>query len=804
MKYREVLSGTATYFKKQRIRVKLMLALVPSVVLILTITGYITCLVSNSFLKEAIKRTVTLNTLAVAHEIELVFEKVLKDMNLIHKAYVEGEDLVKTYQNFAIINGFPYAEIGIFSTKNKSCSFLTSFTNENVRCFSANELQYIKPNPSGIFFKYINSEISADYFTEVVEVIYPSLEGQLQHGPIPVFRIYKPIVDKQGVISTVIVVGIPAGVIKKILSLYNSEESPLYGYARTPEPRFLYFFDLDGWILFGAQQNPQQEKSFSLDLAFRGLSGSFGRPFFREAFRPNREHVEFWNMVEGIKKMQCGVFTFYQELEGSRVRECYTGYAPIRLEGKQVVAGVSYFDRSRLEIFAGYKHVDVMFILTLSSIVLAVLIILLISRVLTRPILELVDAVNKIKGVDSISTIEIQDSDYETDLLKDAINQLLLKIQEQVREIEIRDKHILKTALMEKVDFEDMSHGSAKEDLIPEIVGNSSAIMKVKEEVVMASNVDADILIVGETGTGKQLLAEAIHRLSPRRHGPFVSINCGALDENLLLDTLFGHKKGAFTEARTDRKGAFLSANGGTLFLDEIACASLKVQQALLTALSLKKIKPLGSDEEVDVDVKVIAATNQDLRKLVEEKAFREDLYYRLNVISITIPPLRERKEDLPLLIWNFMERFKWVMGRENIGLSQGAYNALLSYDWPGNVRELEHCIKRAIAMAKGEVIKIEDLPIQDMGVNKLFNVVMDSSDNEINVTVPKLNKRQRVLLNLLVQKGEITRSEYQELMGDNLPSRTAIYDLQQLVSLGLIEKIGKGPATRYRLIRVK
>ena len=165
---------------------------------------------------------------------------------------------------------------------------------------------------------------------------------------------------------------------------------------------------------------------------------------------------------------------------------------------------------------------------------------------------------------------------------------------------------------------------------------------------------DVDVLIIGETGTGKQLAADAIHHLSPRKRKPFTSINCGELDENLLLDTLFGHVKGAFTEARGDRKGAFLEADGGTLFLDEIQTASMSVQQSLLRAIAMPKIKPLGSDREIDVDVRLIAATNIDLSTLIEQNRFRSDLYFRLKVISIHTPPLREHRENLPLLAGYF------------------------------------------------------------------------------------------------------------------------------------------------------
>ena len=187
------------------------------------------------------------------------------------------------------------------------------------------------------------------------------------------------------------------------------------------------------------------------------------------------------------------------------------------------------------------------------------------------------------------------------------------------------------------------------------IVGGSQAVGSLRQQIHKASRVLADVLIVGETGTGKELTAEAIHSVSHRAKGPFISINCGALDENLLMDALFGHVKGAFSDAQSDRKGAFVAASGGTLHLDEIGNASPKVQQALLRALSVRRIRPLGSDQDIAFDARIIAATNVDLLHLAVTGEFREDLYYRLAVITINTPSLRERKEDVPVLINYFL-----------------------------------------------------------------------------------------------------------------------------------------------------
>jgi transcriptional regulator with PAS, ATPase and Fis domain len=376
----------------------------------------------------------------------------------------------------------------------------------------------------------------------------------------------------------------------------------------------------------------------------------------------------------------------------------------------KIIGGVAFVDRSRLPLFAGYKQIDVIFLITIASILIICILIFFVSRAITKPILELATAVNQIKDLNDIRPVNIRCHDYETSVLQESINHLLQTIDTQIKEIEKKDKQILRASLMERVYLETQSARPDKDDLMPEIIGVSHAISLVKEEAKRASMVEADVLLVGETGTGKQLLAEAIHRLSPRKNGPFVSINCGALDENLLLDALFGHVKGAFSEAKTDRKGAFLSADGGTLFLDEIGTASLKVQQALLRAISTRKVRQLGSDEERDVNVRLIAATNQDLKRLVEEGRFREDLYYRLNVISIHVPPLRERKEDIPLLVEHFIEKYNVESGKRVEGISEEALEILMEHDWPGNVRELRNAVERLMIMVSKDVVEISDI----------------------------------------------------------------------------------------------
>jgi two-component system response regulator HydG len=222
---------------------------------------------------------------------------------------------------------------------------------------------------------------------------------------------------------------------------------------------------------------------------------------------------------------------------------------------------------------------------------------------------------------------------------------------------------------------------------------------------------ESAVLLTGESGTGKELLARSIHYQSPRVSLPFLAINCGALPENLLESELFGHVRGAFTGAATDKKGLFEQADGGTLLLDEVGELTLSSQVKLLRALQEGEIRRVGSNVSVRVDVRIISATNRDLRQAMEEGVFREDLYYRLNVFQIEIPPLRQRPEDIPLLAAFFLERVSAKMKKSVRGFSKETQNLLMRYPYPGNVRELENAVQRAVALAEDDVIRPEDLP---------------------------------------------------------------------------------------------
>ncbi|CAG1770793.1 hypothetical protein BAC2_01284, partial [uncultured bacterium] len=259
-----------------------------------------------------------------------------------------------------------------------------------------------------------------------------------------------------------------------------------------------------------------------------------------------------------------------------------------------------------------------------------------------------------------------------------------------------RENSILRKKLTKQYSFHD-------------VVSKSPAMLGIFDLVRDVASLRSTVLIRGESGTGKEMIARAVHFSGDRTGKPFVGVSCAALAETLLESELFGHEKGSFTGAAAQRKGKFEMAHGGTIFLDEIGDISPKLQMDLLRVLQERRFYRVGGTEEIEVDVRVIAATHVDLERAVREGKFRDDLYYRLNVISITLPPLRDRREDIPLLAETFIERLAHELGKEITGITDGALRILMNYDWPGNVRELENAIERAMVTAKSKLLTEED-----------------------------------------------------------------------------------------------
>jgi two-component system response regulator AtoC len=307
-----------------------------------------------------------------------------------------------------------------------------------------------------------------------------------------------------------------------------------------------------------------------------------------------------------------------------------------------------------------------------------------------------------------------------------------------------------------------------------EILAKSAPMMELFRTIGKIADYKTTVLIVGESGVGKELVARAIHRRGNRQHGPFVAINCGAIPENLLESELFGHKKGAFTDATADRRGLFEEATGGTLFLDEIGELPLSLQVKLLRVLQEETIRRLGDVKDIKIDVRIIAATHRDLQAEVKAGRFREDLFYRLNVLPIPLPPLRERKEDIPLLIDHFIARNNVRLGTQIRGLDAEARKALIDYGWPGNVRELENTIERAMVLADADLLHIQDLPERVREARDPVAMQLASGELSIKKTSRII---EEVLIRRALQKTKGNRTRAAEIL--EISHRALLYKLK-------------------------
>ncbi|MFZ0613127.1 MAG: sigma 54-interacting transcriptional regulator [Desulfobacterales bacterium] len=803
-----------------RLKTRLMLWLIPPVVLILLATGYLMYVIASNFIDIALQRTSRLQVMAMRHAVEEFLDRSRQDLLQIAQNPVGFDELRNFIATKMAINSLAYRELAYISQTGPQHEYLVVRDEQIVR-LKPEQIAEIRPNPL-LYYEKVKDlkegEVWISPITEVEEP-FPTDENPNQKISSKVIYLAMLLDGNQSGPTGYLLLSFDVHLLQDILTLYNSPRSPILSYPRTPEVRFCYFFDTAGWILFQSEDPEKHTTELTTDLVRAAYTGTLGRPGLPNAFRPSSVYGPYWKMVGDVREGENGLIKAMDSAHQSEgLDDYYQAYAPVFFpSGKDrkplVYGGIAYIDRSRLTLAAGYKQIDMMFIVTVITVLLVSLLIYFLGRAITRPILNLAEAVNHLQTTGDLHPIDLPTSNYEAGVLLTAVNKMIATLKRQIEEIEIRDRRIETVSLKEKVT---LGHpiAAAGNHLagvqIPGIVGSGTIIDRLKTDIYKAAQVDVDVLIIGETGTGKQLAADAIHHLSRRNAKPFTSINCGELNENLLLDTLFGHVKGAFTEARGDRKGAFLEADGGTLFLDEIQTASMGVQQSLLRAIAMRKIKPLGSDREIDVDVRLIAATNLDLSTLIEQNRFRSDLYFRLKVISIQTPPLRDHRENLPLLAGYFLKEMERLTGKEGVALSRGALEKMKAYDWPGNIREMKNCLTRAVVMTEGGIIQAGDILLEGDPIVPAASVdghfeedpaaedyTPPVRDHQVPRAV-KLNPRQETALPLIRQRGGVTRNDYQELIGGGLPSRTALYDLKDLLEKGLLSRVGQGPATRY------
>lgn len=316
------------------------------------------------------------------------------------------------------------------------------------------------------------------------------------------------------------------------------------------------------------------------------------------------------------------------------------------------------------------------------------------------------------------------------------------------RSLLVNENRFLQEQIQKKHDFEDM-------------VAVSPVMRKIFETIDLVSKTDATVLITGESGTGKDMVARAIHNLSDRRDRSFVAVNCPNLPENILESELFGYRRGAFTNATHDKKGLFLEALGGTICLDEIGDISPTLQTKLLSVLQDKEMRPLGQTTSVKVDVRIIATTNQDLKRKMEERLFRDDLFYRLNVINIHIPPLRDRPEDIPVLVEHFLEKYSRKFNRPTKTISSDLMNRFIRHDWKGNVRELENVVSRSVILSQGQMVTVDDTEWSEapVSVNSISDDLINAPYKEAKTRV--LERFHKGYLSQLLKNhsGNITRA---------------------------------------------
>lgn len=684
-----------------------------------------------------------------------------------------------------------------------------------------------------------------------VKAYYPTTPNRDRVEGHSVLRLALPLEDHKGVL----IVGVNVSAIKNMLGKYTRPGSPLSIVGEQETLQLAYFFDPQGWILFEMHDLGGTEEN-TPDVARRGFSGDLGRPGLDTAFRPWAVHEDFWYMVKTVQSGLAGRLATSAGYYASRFASssAVLTFTPVRFAPRQdgqsqVVGGVAFIETSPIPRQAlGLVLSNGVLAFGLLSAAMVGLFVWL-HRKMGHPLFLLASDIKAMVGSGDFVAIEQTPSFEEHQRLIVAANSLIsraMTMQTSLARVEGEVNHVrshLPANLAESGSISSSAPFTAEFG----IVGSSEAISEVREEVKRAAKAGTDVLVWGETGTGKELVAEAIHSFGSRNAGPLISINCGALDENLLLDVLFGHTKGAFTEAKTERKGAFSTAEGGTLHLDEIGNASLKVQQALLRALSVRRIRPLGSDTEIPFNARVIAATNVDLRESVKKGLFREDLYYRLAIISIRTPPLRKHKMDIPELVAFCIQEFSQKMGKAGIQLSRGGLEKLTGHDWPGNVREFKNCMMRAIAFCEAELILPQHIVLEEGSSGepkKLKRLFVPERELLLPGRGPgfaegshpgraatadgpgsppgqqagqrlrprtepldfsafgQFNERQKAVWPTAVRQGQISRVEYQELAGQDVSSRTAQLDLKELVKLGVLKKVGGGPKVRYLLVK--
>lgn len=830
---------TTRFFVNRSMTSRVLLLGLPLLTLVLLLVFLATGRSIEAMVNRAIARNAPLHAQAMSLSLEQILTETRNQLLILAAGSMEPKDMVRRLQFRVRAEGLRYREVAFMGTDPSQRYLLLSYGGEIIS---------IPPDIASATVGNPFTSLSAAQrpghvqVSQPLEVVYSMvpLNDSVQSIPLYVIRFSTPIYDSQGVFQGMLILSLDLTVLRDAISMFSSSSAPLRTADDETRIRSI-FFDNQGWMLFQSENLEADDASGRLnsDSLRAGFQGEFGRAGFSTAFRPGSNHVNYWSMVSNVQSGHSGqIFLDNGDAWGHGDNAVEgVSFAPVTFTANPdsphtIVGGLAVLDTSFTATRTGIQIIGIYGICLLAGICLLGLGLAWLARGTTKRLRRLSNEVNMRIDSHSSNPLVLPPMPRELEQLKDAINALLHRLRRS--EEEQLNQQLMQDARWAREPAENMP----ELDDIPEngLVGTSAAMQDLRANFLKAAPTMADVLVIGETGTGKELVSAAIHQASPRANGPFITINCGALDENLLMDTLFGHVKGAFTEARQPRKGAFLTAEGGTLMLDEIGNAAPKVQQALLRALSTRMIRPLGSDEDVPFDTRIIAATNAELLQDAQEGSFREDLYYRLAVITIRTPPLRRRKSDLPLLAVFFLTRAAESQGLPTPRLSRGALRKLQEYHWPGNVRELQNCLTRALAFCENGLIFAENIqlgpdtlpgdiarpergklscPPARADSRQPHGEAAETAESPVAQPVPaesedqgampaaedaqpRLNARLARLLPQIVELGSISRQEYQDMAGKDISMRTAQYDLQILVRLGLVRREGRGPAQRY------
>lgn len=830
---------TTRFFVNRSMTSRVLLLGLPLLTLVLLLVFLATGRSIEALVNRAIARNAQLQAQAMSLSLEQILTETRNQLLILAAGSMDPKDMVRRLQFRVRAEGLRYREVAFMGTDPSQRYLLLSYGGEIIS---------IPPDIASATVGNPFTSLSAAQrpghvqVSQPLEVVYSMvpLNDSVQSIPLYVIRFSTPIYDSQGVFQGMLILSLDLTVLRDAISMFSSSSAPLRTADDETRIRSI-FFDNQGWMLFQSESLEADEASGRLnsDSLRAGFQGEFGRAGFSTAFRPGPNHVNYWSMVSNVQAGHSGQIFLDNSDAWGQENSAVEGvsFAPVTFAAnpdspRTIMGGLAVLDTSFTATRTGIQIIGIYSICLLAGICLLGLGLAWLARGTTKRLRRLSNEVNMRIDSHSSNPLVLPPMPRELEQLKDAINALLHRLRRS--EEEQLNQQLMQDARWAREPAENMPDL----DDIPEngLVGTSAAMQDLRANILKAAPTMADVLVIGETGTGKELVSAAIHQASPRANGPFITINCGALDENLLMDTLFGHVKGAFTEARQPRKGAFLTAEGGTLMLDEIGNAAPKVQQALLRALSTRMIRPLGSDEDVPFDTRIIAATNAELLQDAQEGSFREDLYYRLAVITIRTPPLRRRKSDLPLLAVFFLTRAAESQGLPTPRLSRGALRKLQEYHWPGNVRELQNCLTRALAFCENGLIFAENIqlgpdtlpgdiarpergklscPPARADSRQPHGEAAETAESPVAQPVPaesedqgampaaedaqpRLNARLARLLPQIVELGSISRQEYQDMAGKDISMRTAQYDLQILVRLGLVRREGRGPAQRY------